>query len=67
MPRRSAVVLQSQKYRTYIGWLITSVGIAFQHPDAFARISLLIMNKMEQQNEHLDRIEVLVKTRKTNI
>ena len=31
------------EYRSYIGWLITSVGIAFQRPDAFARISLLII------------------------
>jgi len=31
------------EYRSYIGWLITSVGIAFQRPDAFARKVLLIM------------------------
>ena len=31
------------EYRSYIGWRITSVGIAFQRPDAFVRKILLIM------------------------
>ena len=33
------------EYRSYIGWLITSVGIAFQRPDALDRNILLIIRE----------------------